>query len=172
MGFEAEDFDQVRLRLLRAADVANTPEVQAIMRHAALELQQTARNMAPEDYRDLKDAIQIGRTADGRDERGRFAKGGGSTYSIYINNGHPVRDPESKKSAATVGEYAWHVHEHMGWGSNDTGFMPSAKSVEISKAAGEVAGGKFLERAMQKHSASIYQRVTRVVLKQLGAMDY
>lgn len=172
MAFDAENFDQVKLRIIRAAEVANSPEVQDMLRAVADEVQQTARNMAPEDYGDLKDAIQVSRQGDGRDELGRFMKGGGSTWSVYINNNHPVRDPEQKKSAETVGQYAWHVHEHMGWGANDTGFMPSQKSVAISAAAGEIAGGKFLERALEKHSSSIYQRVARVVLKQIETLDY
>lgn len=171
MAFDADEFDQVKVRIMRAADVANSPEVQALLREAAEEIRQTARNMAPEDYGDLKDAIRVGRRG-AQDASGRFSSGAGSTYTVYIDNNHRVKDPERKKSAETVGQYAWHVHEHMGWGTNVTNFMPSQHSVATSAAAGEIAGGKFLERAMEKHATSIYQRVAQVVLKHVEALDY
>jgi hypothetical protein len=162
MGFSASDIERVKLRILRAANVANTARVQQAMRKGADAVLQSARDMAPIEYGDLKSAVRLRRGGDGRDALGRYIKDGGSTYTIYIDEGHAVNPA---KYVTSVGKYAWIVHEHMGWEGFETELMPSALSIATAAAAGEVAGGRFLYRAAEKHAMSVKQRVMAVVVK-------
>ncbi len=51
------------------------------------------------------------------------------------------------KKEAFVGEYAWLIHEHMGWGNVRMSIMPSERSVAAGLANGVHAGGRFMDRA-------------------------
>ncbi len=164
MPFDAEDFDQIKLRLLRASEVLGNPEVEAEVRRIAEELRSTARDMAPLDFGDLRDAIQVRRQG-AQGAGGRFVKGA-STYDVFINNNHPVKDP-SKSNVTRVGEYAWYVHEHMGWASNPMPFMPSKLSMYAGIVRGVETGGRFLDRAAQKVGPTIAARIGRVIAKEL-----
>ena len=56
----------------------------------------------------------------------------------------------SKKLAqgfTSIADYAWMVHEHMGWEGNETDYMPSEYS-RSQQVPGYPVGGKFLERAI------------------------
>ena len=133
------------------------------LRQIADEVQETARNMAPIEYGGLRKAIQIRRIAAPQKGVKGFQKGK-SSFQIFINPNTPA--PGHKEGV--VGGYAWLVHEHMGWTGRPNVIMPSEKSVNASAAAGEDAGGKFLDRAMQKHKGKIRGKLPIVTGKQIG----
>lgn len=166
MPFEPGDFDQLKLQLRRLggiSDVANQ-ELKAM----AHELQQKAKDMAPHDYEDLMDAIQIRETA-GQGAGGRFVKGV-RNYEVYINNQHPVQDPhKTRNGVATVGEYAWYVHEHMGWASHPKPFMPNDQ--RNTGPHGEERGGMFMERAVLELDHYFQSRLATVIRKHIEALD-
>jgi hypothetical protein len=162
MGFSVANLDRVKLRIMRAANVVNNAPVQQTLRKGAEAVLQTARDMAPIEYGDLKDAIRMRRGGDARDAGGRYIRGGGSTWTVYIDEKHAVNPA---KYVTSVGQYAWIVHEHMGWEGFETELMPSALSIATAAMAGEVAGGRFLHRAAEKHAAQVTQHVMSVIVK-------
>lgn len=123
----------------------------------AHEIQTTARNMAPVEYGGLKQAIKVRRTAATRKGVKGFVKGKSSFY-IYIDPMSPA--PGHKEGV--VGGYMWLVHEHMGFGDTFGSIMPSAKSIAAGAAVGELqVGGRFMDRAMNKHRGKIRAKLTR-----------
>lgn len=168
MSLDLGDFEKLKLQLTRMREAPALANEE--LKRCAEDVAEMARNMAPIDYGDLKGAIQIGRRG-AQGAGGRFMKGV-STYEVFINDKHPVSDPEKLKHGVDyVGEYAWYVHEHMGWGAHDTGFMPSQYSVEEGARHGVDAGGKFLERAGEAMRAEIKLRLASVVFKYLESLD-
>lgn len=164
MALDTEGITQVRMRLMR---LAKTPAIaDEELKRCANDVAQKARDMAPIDYEDLRRAIQVARRgSDVRDSKGRFVSGY-STYEVLINDRTTVRDPEKLKRGIThVSEYAWWVHEHMGWASSPNKFMPSKRSVAAGLSAGVEAGGMFMVRALYDMEASIQQRLARVVAR-------
>lgn len=131
----------------------------------AAEVRNKAKAMAPIDYGDLKSAIRLRRLGV-QGAGGRFVAGL-SNYEVYLDMNQPVTDPD--KEETRVGEYAWKVHEHMGWAGNRRALMPSEKSVAAGKAEGVDAGGRFMERALLEvvMAENITARLARVARKQL-----
>lgn len=162
MGFKTTGIDQMKIQLSRISHVKMIANEE--LRRCAEEVAETARLMAPIDYGDLRSAIQVGRRGV-QGDGGRFIAGL-SQYEVFINNNTPVEDFGKKES--TVGEYAWKVHEHMGYGSRVTDYMPSAKSV--AAGGGFEVGGKFLERAANHHATMTLTRVAQVVKRSMAAI--
>ncbi|MCL2874775.1 MAG: HK97 gp10 family phage protein [Betaproteobacteria bacterium] len=158
MTLEIDGIERLKLQLSRLQDVPDM--VNQELERCAKEVAKKARNMAPYEYKDLIDAIQVARRG-AQGANGRFMKGV-SNYEVYINEKHPVRDP-SHKGVRTVGEYAWIVHTHMGWGSTlgtlpgGRPFMPNAE--RSSGPNGEERGGRFLERALEEMRNEINARL-------------
>jgi hypothetical protein len=149
-------------RLKRLPDVLDA-ELQDI----AYEVRDTARNMAPIDYGGLRSAIQVKRTAATQKGVRGFIKGK-STFFVYIN---PIT-PAIGRAENFVGEYAWSIHEHMGYGTNINVIMPSKRSIEISASAGEVAGGKFLSRATARYKGKVNGKLSKVCHKFVNMADF
>lgn len=164
MPFEVGEFEQLKLQLRRLGNITEVTNQE--MKAMAVELQQKAKNMAPRDYEDLMDAIQIRETA-GQGAGGRFVKGV-RNYEVYINNQHPVKDPD-RKGVDHVGAYAWYVHEHMGWASAPKPFMPNKD--RTTGPNGEERGGMFMERAALELDHYFHMRLATVVRKYIEAMD-
>lgn len=159
---------QVRELTLKLERLKKLPQVlDEKMAEMAQDVRQTARDMAPVDYGGLKQAIQIKRTAATRKGHKGFIKGK-STFYVYIN---PMT-PAVGRAENFVGEYAWMVHEHMGYGSVPGAIMPSEKSIAAGAAKGEVAGGKFLDRAMLRHRGKISAKLTKESTKFISNLDF
>lgn len=164
MALELGDFEALKLQLRRMGDVGEVANAE--LREMAVEVQQKAKNMAPWEYHDLQEAIQLRETA-GQGAGGRFVKGV-RNYEVYINLDHPVTDSKHK-GVSSVRDYAWLVHEHMGWGStpgsivmkNGDPLMPN-KERNVGPN-GEERGGKFLERAAIELADQVNQRLARVI---------
>lgn len=170
MSFSFEGLEQVKLRLMRVGD-AVTSVANEQMQAMANELRQKARDMAPIDYGDLKSAIQLRAHA----AAGVKATGGRFTslrdWTIFVNNEYPARDKD-KPENTVVGDYAWLVHQYMGYGSVQgflpgTGhsFNPSEESVAAGRAAGVEAGGLFMERATEALRDDFQKRLAAIVRK-------
>ncbi|MFU9046351.1 HK97 gp10 family phage protein [Acinetobacter tibetensis] len=150
---------QVREVKLKLERLKKLPQVlDQELNQIAHEVQQTARDMAPIQYGGLKRAIQVRRTAAPQKGAKGFQRGK-SSFQIYINPMTPA--PGHKEGV--VGGYAWLVHEHMGWAGVPNVIMPSA--ISVAAGNGEVVGGKFLDRAMQKHRGKIRGKLTRTTRK-------
>ena len=164
---------RLRNRLVREVEVKlerlkKLPDVlDAELADIAREIQSTARNMAPVEYGGLKSAIKIRRRAATQKGVKGFIKGKSSFY-VYIDPSQPA--PGRKEGV--VGGYAWLVHEHMGFGSFIGPIMPSAESVATAAAFGEVAGGKFIDRAFIKYHNQTPARLKRVCRKFVNQQDY
>jgi len=170
MAFDTEGIEQLKLMLNRAKKL---PEhATAELWRMAEETRKRAINMAPIDYGDLRGAIKLRETA--ANVGGRFQQGI-RNFEIYISNKHPVSDPEKLKQGVThVGDYAWGVHEYMGWGSTQGApmksgkpFMPSKESVAAGLLAGVDAGGKFLERAGEVTRQQMTSRLGKVIFRHI-----
>ena len=162
MGFESEGISELKMRLQRLADVPAIATAE--LSDCADDLQQKARDMAPIDYGDLKDAIMVNEVGgSARNAKGQFMKGALREFIVYVKNDRPLQHPTNEMHV--VGDYAWKVHEYMGWGSNVTTFMPSEKSVIEGEMHGVEAGGKFLERAMNELEPNIHMRLAKIVAK-------
>lgn len=175
MSLNTQGIEELKLQLRRLANVPDVANEE--LKRCAQEVQRVARDMAPIDYGDLKNAIRIRETA-GRGAGGRFVKGV-REFEVYINNGHPVADPDKRKhDVHYVGEYAWLVHEYMGWGSvqgylpDGRAFNPSDESRAEGLKHGVEAGGKFLERAGLELQAEISSRLAKVVFKYIEGLDF
>lgn len=172
MGFKKGNVAGLRLQLQQAAvqvPLATSNE----LREIAYEARNIARDMAPIDYGDLKDAINVKRFGvQGPD--GRFV-GGLSRYEVLIDVNRPVKDPAKlDEGITTVGQYAWEVHEHMGWARNWRPLMPSMRSINAGRAAGVDAGGKFLERAflaLDTGSGNVAARLALKAKQTLRSLD-
>lgn len=175
MALDTSGIERFKLQLLRLAEIPDLANEELAL--CAAEVAQKARDMAPEDYADLKGAIQVGRRG-AQGAGGRFVSGV-SNYDVYINERHPVSDPDKLDNGVTnVGDYAWYVHEHMGWGNTPgTGtlhgkpFMPSEKSVLKGMEKNVEAGGHFLTRAALELEGGIYARLVRKVMKHVKSLD-
>lgn len=169
MSLDLGDIEKFKIQLSRLAEIPNVANEE--LKACADEVAKKARDMAPIDYGDLKQAIQVGRRG-AQGAGGRFVSGL-SNYEIFINERHPVSDAEKRKHGVThVGEYAWWVHEHMGWASRPSPqFNPSDRSVQEGLKRGVEAGGKFLERALLLLEPGIYARVNRKVSETIESLD-
>lgn len=172
MAFNLEGIEQFKLQLSRLNEIPNLADAE--LRQCAEEVAQKARDMAPFDYEDLIDAIQVGRRGGARDARGRFV-GGISNYEVFINLRHPVKDPGAK-GVSTVEAYAWEVHEHMGWGSTPGSLYIHGKPFMPNKDRnrgpnGEERGGQFLYRAVEALREGIYARLNRKITGYTQALD-
>lgn len=154
---------QLKLERLKKLPTVLDQEMSVI----AHEVQQTARAMAPIDYGGLKSAIKVRRTAETRKGVKGFVKGKSSFY-IYID---PMQ-PAIGRKENFVGEYAWLVHEHMGYGATIGPIMPSSQSIAAGAAQGEIAGGKFMDRAMIKHRGKIRAKLSRTARKFINQQDF
>ena len=110
MGFDVKGAVPVKLKLMRVADIAASSEVNAAMLKMAKQIQEKARQMAPVDYEDLIEGIQVRRV--GVSAGGTFLSGM-NAYEIYINGAHPIRNKKTYGDHTTIGSYAWEVHEKM-----------------------------------------------------------
>ena len=165
MGLRDRQVREIKLKLERLKKLPQVLDQE--LNQIAHEVQQTARDMAPIQYGGLKQAIQVRRTAAPQKGVKGFQKGK-SSFQIYINPMTPA--PGHKEGV--VGGYAWLVHEHMGWAGVPNVIMPSLASVQAGLAKGEIAGGKFLDRAMLKHRGKIRGKLTRTTRKFINHQDY
>lgn len=106
----------------------------------AKQMRDTAKAMAPIEYGGLRESIKYRRVGYERNKLGQFFKGGLGQHTVYVNLNQPSR-------GATVAKYFFFVHEHMSVGRTGGEFQPSEYSVMNSALLGEVAGGRFMERA-------------------------
>lgn len=155
----------VTLKLERLKKLPNVLDGE--MKEIAKEIQQTARNMAPVEYGGLKKSIKVKRKSQPRSGAKGVPKGK-SSYYIYIDPMTPA--PGHKE--AVVGGYAWLVHEHMGYGATVGPIMPSNNSIVAGLMHGEVAGGKFLDRAMNRHRGQIRAKLTRTCQRYVNHGEY
>lgn len=161
---------QVREVKLKLERLKKLPQVlDETMSDIAHEVRQTARDMAPIDYGGLKNAIKVKRVAATQKGNKGFVKGKSSFY-IYID---PTA-PAIGRKENFVGEYAWLVHEHMGYpGVPYTPLiMPSEKSIAAGLAKGVAAGGKFMDRAMIHHRGKVKAKLTKEVTKYVSNLDF
>lgn len=159
---------QVREVMLNLQRLKKLPQVlDEEMSEIAHEVQQTARAMAPVEYGGLKSAIKVRRTAATQKGVKGFMKGKSSFY-VYID---PTQPAVGRKENF-VGEYAWLVHEHMGYGGTVGAIMPSKESIAAGLAEGEIAGGRFMDRAMLKHRGKVRAKLTRKCRQFINHRDF
>jgi hypothetical protein len=145
-------------------DTDGRKRVVSALYKAALDTRKLARAMAPRDLANLEKAIKVrpeinsGRL---RDEFGRFQR---TEVEVYIDMDMPVDDPHRKRPA-TVGDYAWEIHEHLTpYGAKQLG----EKSLDKQRRnSGIVVGGGFLERAATEIEQGLDERL-RAVLDEIG----
>lgn len=112
----------------------------------AMQVQLTAINMAPIYTEKLRHNIIYRRVGSQRDAKGRFVKGGLGVHIIEFKT-DKADYFDRVLSEMTVGRITEEKNSGL--------FQPSKKSVETARAAGEIAGGLFMQRAMLKHENEI-----------------
>lgn len=163
MSFETQGIEQLRLELLKLAEVPNVATEE--LKNCAVEVRDLARKMAPVDEGNLEKAIKIRNQGAERNSKGQFFKGGQRKYVIYIDNSMPVPERDGK----VVGDYAWLMHEHLTpFGPFKLGDKSREKQASDPKV---MVGGKFLERAGEELRDHINSRLARVVFKYIEAID-
>jgi hypothetical protein len=168
MGLQSDGVQQLKLILKRMRDVPAVANEE--LRVCADKVQTLARNMAPIDYEDLRKSIRVRRIGV-QGAGGTFMKGV-SGFMVYVDNNYSVSAEEKAKRGVTkVGDYAWEVHEHMGWAGYKTELMPSKKSVADGLSHGVDAGGKFLERATDRLGPVINARLAAIIRKYVDMLD-
>ncbi len=176
MALEIEGLDQFKLMLKRAGDLP--ADLNHALKAKAHLLHDLAVAMAPIEYGDLKASIQLRETA-AQGKGGRFEKGL-RNYTIFIDNNYPVSDERQRSGGAeVVGDYAWFVHEYMGWAGHPgapiwnmpDGFMPSEASVQEGLLYGVDAGGMFLTRAADEVSSELPKFLGSVMFKFIESLD-
>ena len=160
---DLEGIEAFRVQLTRLAEIPNLANEE--LKACAQEVAQKAKNMAPYEYMDLIDSIQVGRRGV-QGAGGRFVSGM-SNYDVFINLNHPTHHEDAP--SGTVRDYAWEVHEHMGYGSTPgtiyikgKPFMPNPQRSRGPN--GEERGGHFIDRALEDLRDGIYARINRKVL--------
>lgn len=113
----------------------------------ALKTRDLARKFAPCEYGNLEQAIKV-RPDEllkvKRDALGRFAR---QEIEVYIDNDYPAPQRHRKSGVVTVGDYAYHIHEHL-WPYGNWKLGRESRSKQDGQA--ELVGGGFLERAAQE----------------------
>jgi hypothetical protein len=110
----------------------------------SMEMADTAINMAPTYTNKLREAIKYRRIGGERNAKGQFVKGGIGIHIVELTHSQ---------------DYFTKVHETMSVGRKGAKYQPSERSVAIAADAGEIAGGKFMTRALQKYEPIIVQRL-------------
>lgn len=171
MSLKTFGLSKLQQTLLGLAFLPSIAEVE--LQACAYELRNKSRDMAPIDHGDLKRAIQAQRRGSGiRNAKGHFVSGS-STWVVYVNNDTNVTDPEKIDEGITkVGQYAWKVHEHMGWASRpNRSLMPSLDSIRAGAARGVEAGGKYMERASDLLMPQVNFRLEKVIKEYVNKLD-
>ncbi|WP_151708805.1 HK97 gp10 family phage protein [Acinetobacter brisouii] len=163
MGLKSQNMSQMFTRLSRLKEVPNIADHE--MAQIAQEIKHTAHDMAPTEYNNIRKAIKVRR--EGGTEQGTkgFLKGV-SNYSVYVDGSMPAHGHAEQ----TVGEYVWMVHEHMGWEGHPGAIMPSKQSLQAGNGIDPV-GGKFIDRATQKHKINSAVRIQKVVRDYVHRLD-
>lgn len=121
------------------------------MQHVAMEMADTAINMAPVYTGKMRDSIRYRRVSAERNAKGQFVKGGLGIHYVEFSYS---RAP-----------YFERVHETMTIGRIGKGvkgiLQPSEHSVEVAASAGEVAGGLFMQRAFVRYEPIIAARLRK-----------
>jgi hypothetical protein len=135
------------------------------MKIAGVEIQELAIKYAPVDKGNLEAAIKTDVEGGGRNEdTGQFQR---KEVSVYIDMDMPVDDP-GRKHQATVGDYAYEIHEHLTpVGPKQLGPLSREKQAGQS----EIVGGGFLERAGNDLEEKILADVTRAVVEIIGSEE-
>lgn len=164
--FKKGNFGRLRARLEALSEV---PEKVAAttLRDCAYRVKETAINMTPIDEGDLRRSIKVRRIGGGTNKLGQFSRGQ-SRWEVYVNMSQPT---SGGKKEAFVGEYAWLIHEHMGWGNVRMSIMPSERSVAAGLANGVHAGGRFMDRALMYHAKEIQKDIRAQVLREIKKLD-
>lgn len=130
------------------------------MEKGAADIQQLARDWAPEDEGPLQDSIVVEKTQ-GRGADGRF---GTNIFQVAIDE-----DRQGSNGAATVGKYATRIHESFDY---RLGRLSRIKDVEHGGNGdgyphGGVVGPKFLTRAAEYSKRNIEKEVAQAVKRGL-----
>lgn len=154
MGVTVSGISELTYLLRQAGPKAQKGAIDG-MRKEADEIVELAKKYAPIDKGNLEEAINWEETAGGRDSLGRFAK-----KEIVIG----IDGEKSAGANKTVGDYAYEMHEHLTpYGEYGLGPLSEAKQ----RGQSELVGGKFLERAVEKVSKGMIQRILARVRAEL-----
>ena len=145
---QTKGLSEFKQRLSKLSEMPNVLDSELSV--IAKKIQTTARAMAPVEFGDLRKSIQYRRVGYQRNKYGQFFKGSLGQHKISINLSAP-----SPSRGGTVGDYFYLVHEHMSVGRTGGDYQPSEYSMSNSAALGEIAGGRFMERARVRYEADI-----------------
>lgn len=143
--------DQFKNQVAKLSEMPNVLDSE--LANIAKDMQATARAMAPIEYGGLRKSIQYRRVGYQRNKLGQFYKGSLGQHRVFVK-----LDTPATGRGGMVGDYFYLIHEHMSIGRTGASkLQPSERSVENSAALGEVAGGRFMERARVRYEGRIAQ---------------
>lgn len=154
MGIKVSGIDELTFLLRQVGPKAQRGALDA-MRDEAQDIVDLAKKYAPIDKGNLEEAIRFEEQGGGRDSAGRFAR---KEIVIGIDADKPA---DANK---TVGDYAYEMHEHLTpYGEYKLG----PRSMQKQAGQSERVGGKFLERAVNKVSKGMIDRIIARVRSQI-----
>tara|TARA_B110000037_G_C16937508_1_gene431300 strand:- start:54 stop:539 length:486 start_codon:yes stop_codon:yes gene_type:complete len=124
-------------------------EARDLVEEGAFKIQETAQDMVPELESNLRESIVVEYDKGGMDGRRK-------RFIVGIDEG-ATGTGSSGDYQKTVGDYAWKIHEGIGWTNL------GAKS--LAKNAGERVGTRFLARASNKWAKKIERAVATSLKK-------
>jgi len=151
MGIEVQGVEELKILLSQGGEKA-VRGVLAQMRREAESIKNLAQDMAPLEFGNLEQAIKVREIGGGRGQFGQFER---KSLEVYIDGDMPVPERPGK----FVGDYAWEAHQHITpYGFKKLGIWSQAKQDSQS----EVVGGGFMERAADKVSERMMNRLIEV----------
>ncbi|MDH2045659.1 HK97 gp10 family phage protein [Acinetobacter johnsonii] len=148
MGLKKGNINNIQRRLAKLSEMPVTMDRE--LRNLALEMGEVATHMSPILTGRLRNNIRYSRVGSERNAKGQFVKGGLGIHTI---------------SLVYSQDYFSRVHNEMAVGRTGQKYQPSEKSMEAAAAGGEIAGGLFMHRAMQKYQPIIAARLAQVAKK-------
>ena len=148
MGLKKGNINNIQRRLAKLSEMPETMDHE--LRNLALEMGEVATHMSPILTGRLRNNIRYSRVGSERNVKGQFVKGGIGIHTISLVHSQ---------------DYFSRVHDEMAVGRTGQKYQPSEKSMEAAAAGGEIAGGLFMHRAMQKYQPIIAARLAQVAKK-------
>jgi len=151
MAITVEGIDELKYLLQQSGDKA-VRGVLNQMRQEAKDIQELAIKMAPLDHGNLEEAIKVRDNAGGRTSLGQFAR---KTVEVYVDTEMEIPERPGK----FISDYAWEMHQHL----TPYGFLRLGKKSQAKQhGQEEIVGGGFLERAVDKVSDRMMDRLIAV----------
>ncbi len=148
MSFKTIRPDELGKMLFMQSKIAKDA-AQAALRTKSIEMRDTARNMAPIKFGNLREAINL------RINRNQYDK---SSYTIYT---------AESINGVNVSDYFNYIHNRR-YAPDTPTWTNLGKKSQSYDGNPERVGERFMDRAFEKHEQSVYDEVEKALLNAMG----